>query len=39
GQPRRRYCFKLLWGDRQQWFSPLGLSEFPPARLALFAID
>ncbi|EIX1532996.1 maltodextrin glucosidase [Cronobacter sakazakii] len=39
GQPRRRYCFKLLWSDRQQWFSPLGLSEFPPARLALFAID
>ncbi len=39
GQPRRRYCFKLLWEDRQQWFTPEGFSAFPPARLAQFAFD
>lgn len=39
GQPRRRYSFKLLWHDRQQWFSPQGLSAFPPARLEQFAVD
>ncbi|WP_333498980.1 maltodextrin glucosidase [Kluyvera sp. CHPC 1.2972] len=39
GQPRRRYAFKLLWDDRQQWFSPTGFSAFPPAKLALFAFD
>ncbi len=22
GQPRRRYSFKLLWHDRQLWFTP-----------------
>ncbi|CNE64218.1 maltodextrin glucosidase [Yersinia nurmii] len=39
GQPTRRYCFKLLWADRQQWFSPLGFSVVPPAQLAQFAIE
>ena len=39
GQTRRRYGFKLLWDDRQLWFSPQGFSVIPPAKLALFAID
>lgn len=39
GQPRRRYSFKLLWHDRQQWFTPQGFSRFPPARLEQFAVD
>ena len=39
GQPRRRYAFKLLWPDRQRWFTPQGFSAFPPARLAQFAVD
>lgn len=39
GQPRRRYVFKLLWQDRQLWFSPKGFSAFPPAKLELFAWD
>ncbi|WP_285897010.1 alpha amylase N-terminal ig-like domain-containing protein [Escherichia coli] len=33
GQPRRRYSFKLLWHDRQRWFTPQGFSRMPPARL------
>lgn len=28
GQPRRRYSFKLLWHDRQLWFTPQGFSRF-----------
>ena len=39
GQPRRRYSFKLLWIDRQLWFTPQGFSRFPPARLEQFAVD
>ncbi|ADO49661.1 maltodextrin glucosidase [[Enterobacter] lignolyticus] len=39
GQPRRRYCFKLLWDNRQRWFTPQGFSAFAPARLEQFAID
>ena len=39
GQPRRRYAFKLLWSDRQRWFAPKGFSDFPPAKLDLFALD
>lgn len=39
GQPRRRYSFKLLWADRQRWFTPQGFSDFPPARLEQFAVD
>ena len=39
GQPRRRYSFKLLWPDRQGWFTPQGFSDFPPARLEQFAVD
>jgi len=39
GQPRRRYSFKLLWHDRQLWFTPQGFSRFPPARLEQFAVD
>ena len=39
GQPRRRYSFKLLWPDRQRWFTPQGFSDFPPARLEQFAVD
>lgn len=39
GQPRRRYSFKLLWEDRQLWFTPQGFSRFPPARLEQFAVD
>lgn len=30
GQPRRRYSFKLLWHDRQRWFTPQGFSRMPP---------
>lgn len=39
GQPRRRYSFKLLWADRQLWFTPQGFNRFPPARLEQFAVD
>lgn len=39
GQPRRRYSFKLLWHDRQRWFTPQGFSRMPPARQEQFAID
>lgn len=39
GQPRRRYSFKLLWENRQCWFTPQGFSRFPPARLEQFAVD
>ena len=39
GQPRRRYSFKLLWLDRQLWFTPQGFSRFPPSRLEQFAVD
>ena len=39
GQPRRRYAFKLLWQDRQRWFTPQGISAYPPARLEQFAVD
>ncbi len=39
GQPRRRYSFKLLWENRQLWFTPQGFSRFPPARLEQFAVD
>ncbi len=28
GQPRRRYSFKLLWNNRQLWFTPQGFSRF-----------
>ncbi|RIF89747.1 maltodextrin glucosidase [Shigella boydii] len=39
GQPRRRYSFKLLWHDRQRWFTLQGFSRMPPARLEQFAVD
>lgn len=39
GQPRRRYSFKLLWLDKQRWFTPKGFSLIPPARLEQFAFD
>nr|WP_318382469.1 maltodextrin glucosidase [uncultured Enterobacter sp.] len=39
GQARRRYSFKLLWDNRQRWFTPQGFSRFPPARLEQFAVD
>ncbi|WP_250547708.1 alpha amylase N-terminal ig-like domain-containing protein, partial [Serratia marcescens] len=39
GEPTRRYCFKLLWADRQQWFGPQGWSLTPPGQLAQFAVD
>jgi len=39
GQPRRRYSFKLLWDNRQCWFTPQGFARFPPARLEQFAVD
>ena len=39
GQPRRRYSFKLLWENRQRWFTPQGFSPYPPARLEQFALD
>ncbi len=39
GEPTRRYCFKLLWADRQQWFGPQGWSPTPPGQLAQFALD
>jgi alpha-glucosidase len=38
-QPRRRYSFKLLWDDRQLWFTPQGFSPVSPARLEQFAVD
>jgi alpha-glucosidase len=43
-QPRQRaaasrYSFKLLWADRQLWFTPQGFNRFPPARLEQFAVD
>lgn len=39
GEPVRRYCFKLLWADRQQWFGPEGWSLTPLGQLAQFALD
>ncbi|KGQ11198.1 Maltodextrin glucosidase [Beauveria bassiana D1-5] len=39
GQPRRRYSFKLLWQDRQRWYTPQGFQKTPPARLEQFAFD
>lgn len=39
GEPTRRYCFKLLWADRQRWFGPLGFSAIPPGQLSQFAVD
>ncbi|MFI8417638.1 maltodextrin glucosidase [Serratia sp. NPDC078593] len=39
GEPTRRYCFKLVWDDRQRWFGPLGWSLIPLGQLAQFAID
>lgn len=39
GEAVRRYCFKLLWADRQQWFGPEGWSLTPPGQLAQFAVD
>ncbi len=39
GQPRRRYSFKLLWLDKQRWFTPQGFRTIPPARLEQFAFD
>lgn len=39
GEAVRRYCFKFLWNDRQQWFGPLGFSVVPPAQVEQFAIE
>ena len=39
GQPRQRYSFKMIWHNRQLWFTPQGVSRFPPARLEQFAVD
>lgn len=39
GESVRRYCFKLLWENRQQWFGPLGFSIIPPAQMAQFALE
>lgn len=39
GEATRRYCFKLVWADRQQWFGPQGWSLIPPGQLAQFALD
>lgn len=39
GLARRRYSFKLLWLDKQRWFTPQGFSLIPPARLEQFAFD
>jgi len=39
GQPRHRYSFKMLWHNRQLWFTPQRFSRFPPARLEQFAVD
>ncbi|ELV7527935.1 maltodextrin glucosidase [Edwardsiella ictaluri] len=39
GEPLRRYCFKLLWDDRQRWLTPLGLQETPPGQEAQFAVS
>ncbi|MEG1225376.1 MAG: maltodextrin glucosidase [Hafnia sp.] len=39
GESVRRYCFKLLWENRQQWFGPQGFSIIPPAQIAQFALE
>lgn len=39
GELLRRYCFKLLWDDRQRWLTPLGLQETPPGQEAQFAVS
>ena len=39
GEATRRYCFKLVWADRQQWFGPQGESLTPPGQLTQFAVD
>lgn len=39
GEALRRYCFKLLWDDRQIWFSPRGMQVFPPAQTEQFALE
>ena len=38
GQPARRYCFKLIWADRQCWVGPLGVSELQPGALGQFSL-
>lgn len=39
GQPARRYCFKLLWADRQSWVGPLGVSTLQPGALEQFSLN
>lgn len=39
GEDIRRYCFKLLWPERQQWFGPRGFSAIPPGQLEQFAVS
>ncbi|MGG4625387.1 maltodextrin glucosidase [Serratia odorifera] len=39
GEATRRYCFKLLWQDRQRWFGPLGWSLMPIGQLTQFALE
>ncbi len=38
GQPRRRYGFKLLWNNRQLWFTRR-VSAVPSGGLEQFAVD
>lgn len=39
GEALRRYCFKLLWRDRQVWFGPRGLQVIPPSQTEQFALE
>lgn len=39
GEALRRYCFKLLWADRQCWLTPTGLQSIPPGQTEQFAVS
>ncbi|MBW7982107.1 maltodextrin glucosidase [Enterobacillus tribolii] len=39
GEPLRRYCFKMLWADRQLWCGPRGLQVIPPPQTEQFALE
>lgn len=39
GEALRRYCFKLLWADRQCWVTPTGLQSIPPGQTEQFAVS
>lgn len=39
GEALRRYCFKLVWDDRQCWMTPNGLQTTPPGQMEQFAVS